>query len=128
MEMGVMVQLLAPGVEDGEATDLGPKMRRVLGNILEGLRDGAKEQAIEVAGVLQRQGTQVVRQGKDHMRVGRLEELPLPGGEPGSLSSTVTCGAAAVAARVGGLDLVSTVVTLRDMSAEGSGPAHGDGP
>jgi hypothetical protein len=56
MEMRVMVQLLAPGMEHGEAADLRPEMLRVPGDVLERLGDGAKEQAIEVAGVLQRQG------------------------------------------------------------------------
>jgi len=56
MQVGMMMQLLAPGVQHGEATDLGPEMLRVPGDILEALGDGAKEQAIEVAGVLQRQG------------------------------------------------------------------------
>jgi hypothetical protein len=43
MEMRVMVQLLAPGVEHGEAADLRPEMRGVLGDVLERLGDGAKE-------------------------------------------------------------------------------------
>ena len=37
MEMGVMVQLLAPGVEHGEAADLRPEMLGVPGDVLEGL-------------------------------------------------------------------------------------------
>src|SRR5439155_881576 len=42
MQMRMMVQLLAPGVEDGEATDLGPEMLGVPGDVLEALRNGAK--------------------------------------------------------------------------------------
>ena len=53
--MLMLVQLLAPGVEHGEAADLRPEMLRVPGDVLEGLGDRAKEQAIEEAGVLQRQ-------------------------------------------------------------------------
>jgi hypothetical protein len=33
-----------------------------------------------------------------------------------------------VPARVVRLDLVATVIALRDMAAEGRSPAHGDGP
>ena len=47
VEMRVMVQLLAPGVEHGEAAELGPEMLGGLGNVLECLGSGAKEQAIE---------------------------------------------------------------------------------
>ena len=54
--MGVMVELLAPGMEHREAADLGPEMLGVAGDVLEGLGDGAKEQAIEHAGVLEGQG------------------------------------------------------------------------
>ena len=43
MEMRMMVELLAPGVEDGEAPDLGPEMLGVLGKVLERLGDRAKE-------------------------------------------------------------------------------------
>ena len=53
-----MVQLLAPGVEHGEAPDLRAEMLGVPGDVLEGLGDRAKEQAIEVARVLERQGPQ----------------------------------------------------------------------
>jgi len=127
MEMRVMVQLLAPGVEHGEATELGPEMFGGLGNVLERLGDSAKEQAIEVARVLERQRPQVVRQGKDDMCVGRLEYLAFPGREPRSLRSAMTFGAATVAAGVVGLDLVATLVTLGDVAPERSSPTHGDG-
>ncbi len=62
------------------------------------------------------------------MDVGRVEHLPLPGGEPRGLGGTMAFGAAAVPARVVRLDLVSTVVALRDMAPEGGSPAQRDGP
>ena len=77
-----------------------------------------------MAGVLERQGPQGVRQGKDHMDVGRLEHLALPGGEPRGLGGAMTFGAAAVPARVVRLDFVPTVVALGDMAPKGGGPAH----
>src|SRR5216684_1996779 len=66
-------------------------------------------------------------EGKDHMDVRRVEHLALPGGEPRGLGGAVTFGAAAVPAGVIGLLLMVTVVALRDMSSEGSGPAQGHG-
>jgi hypothetical protein len=127
MEMGVMMELLAPGVQHGKAPDLGPEMRGLLSDVLEGLRDGAKEQAIELARVLQRQRPEIVRQGKNHMDVGCLKELAFPGGEPRGLRGAVTFGAAAVPARVVCLHLVATMIALGDMSAQGGSPAHSDG-
>ena len=104
-----------------------PRCFGVPGDVLEGLGDRAKEQPIEGAGVLQRQGPQVVRQGKDHMGVGRLEHLALPGSEPRGLGGAMTFGAAAVPAGVIRLDLVATVVALGDMAPEGGGPTQRDG-
>jgi len=128
MEMGVMVELLAPGMEHGEAADLRSEMLRVPGDVLERLGDGAKEQTIEVAGGLQCQRTQVVRESKDHMDVGGVEHLALPGRQPGGLGGAMACGAAPVAARIVGLHLVTTVVALRDVPPEGGSPTHGDSP
>src|SRR6266571_3318133 len=127
MEMRMVMQLLAPGVQDGQTTDLGPKMLGSLGDVLEGLCDGAKEQAIELAGVLQREGPQVLRQGKDDMGVGRLEHLAFPGREPRRLRRAMTFGAAPVAAGVVRLDLVATLVTLGDVAPERRRPTHRDG-
>ena len=50
--MLMLVELLAPGVEHGQAPDLRAEMRGVSGDVLEGLGDGMKEQAIEKAGIL----------------------------------------------------------------------------
>jgi hypothetical protein len=128
MEMGMVLQLLAPGVEHSEAPELRAEMFRVLGDIVEALCNRVKEQAIELAGVRQRQGPQGVRQGKDDMDVGRVEHLALPGGEPRGLGRPRAFGATAVPARVVRLDFVSTGVALRDMAPEGGSSAQTDGP
>jgi hypothetical protein len=116
------VELVAPGMEHGEAADLRAEMLRGPGDVLERLSDGAKEQPVEVAGVLQCQGPQGVRESKDHMDVGGLEYLACPGRAPGGLGGAMAFGAAPVAARVVGLHLVTTVVALRDVPPEGGSP------
>ena len=98
VEMGVMVELLAPGMEHGEPADLCAEMLGVPGDVLKRLRDRAKEEPIEQTRVLQRQGTQVVRQGKDPMDVWRVEHLALPGREPRGLGRAMAFGAAAMPA------------------------------
>ena len=117
--MRVMVQLWAPRVQHGEAANLRPEMLGVPGDVLAALRDGAQEETREWAGGLQRQGTQSVRQGKDPMTVGGLEEFLLAGGEPRRLGRAMTCGAATVTARVVRLPFVPTVVTLGDVASQG---------
>jgi hypothetical protein len=125
--MGVMGALLAPGVEHRETADLGPEMLGGPSDILERLRHGTQEQPVEEAGGLQRQRPQGGRQGKDHMGVGRLEALLLPGSQPGGLRGAMTCGAAAVATGVIRLLFGPAVVAWRDMAPEGSGPTQRNG-
>ena len=81
-----------------------------------------------MAWILQRQGTQGMRQSKADMRVGRVEHFAFPRGEPRGLGGARAFRAAAVAAGVVRLDLVATMGALRDMAPESSGPAQGDSP
>ena len=57
VEMRVMVELLAPGMEHRQAADVRPEMLRVPGDVLERLRHGPKEQAIEHTRGLEGQGS-----------------------------------------------------------------------
>jgi hypothetical protein len=57
----MMVELLAPGVEDSETSQLRSKVLRVTADILEGLGHGVKEQAIEDTGILEGQRTEGMR-------------------------------------------------------------------
>jgi hypothetical protein len=126
--MWVMVELLAPGVEYRKAPNLRAEMLGLPGDVLKRLGDRAKEQPIEGARVVQRQGTQGVRQRKNHMDVGRVEHLALPGREPGGLGRTMAFGAAPVAARVIRLHFVPTVVALGDVAPKGGRATQRDGP
>jgi hypothetical protein len=42
-----MLKSPAPSVQDGQSPKFGPKALRITSDIQEGLRDGAKEQAVE---------------------------------------------------------------------------------
>jgi len=127
MEMRMMVELLAPGMEPGEAADVRPKMLRVSGDVLERLCHGPKEHAVEDAGILEAQGTEGVWQREHHMDIGDIEHFAFPRGEPGHLSGSVTLGAVAVATGIITDLLVATVVTLGFVAPQGGGTADGDG-
>jgi hypothetical protein len=118
-QMGMMVQWLAPGVQHGEAADRSPEMLRVPSDILERRRHGAQEPALEVAGALQHQRPEGVRQSTEHMTVGGLEECLRSGGEPRRLGRAMPCGAAAGTARVVCLHGVPTVGALGDVASQG---------
>src|SRR5262249_16187646 len=77
--------------------------------------------------MLQREGPEVMRQGKDHMDIGRLEYLAFPGGEPRGLRGAVTCGTAAVATGVVRLLVVPAGAAGGAMAPEGGGPTQRDG-
>ena len=127
MEMRMMVELLAPGMEPGEAADVRPKMLRVSGDVLERLCHGPKEHAVEDAGILEAQGTEGVWQREHHMDIGDIEHFAFPRGEPGHLSGSVTRGAVAVATGIITDLLVATVVTRGFVAPQGGGTADGDG-
>jgi hypothetical protein len=127
MEMRMRVELLAPGMEHGEAAEVRPKMLRVPGDVLERLCHGTKEHAVEDAGILEAQGTEGVWQRKPHMDIGDIEHFTFPRGEPGHLSGSVTLGAVAVSTGIITDLLVATVVTLGFVAPQGGGAADGDG-
>jgi hypothetical protein len=125
--MWVVLELPAPSMEDSHATDLGPQMLGITGDVQETLGDGAKEQAIEQARIVQDERAEVLGQGKNGVRVGRIENFTLSVGEPSGLGGQVTFWATAVPARVIRLLLVATPVALREMPAKGGGATQLDG-
>src|SRR5467141_838184 len=85
VEVGMVVQLLAPGMEDRQKANVSTEMHGIPRNSYEGLGDCLEEEGIEETGVLEGKPMERVGEGKDDMEVGHLEELSLSGGEPGSL-------------------------------------------
>jgi hypothetical protein len=128
VEMRVMVELLAPGMEHRQAADVRPEMLRVPGDILERLRHGPKEEVIEHPRVVEAQGTEDMGQRKDDMDVGNVKHLALPSGEPGRLGGPMALGAVVIATGVIADLFVATLVTLRRVPPKGCSPADGDGP
>jgi hypothetical protein len=117
--MRVIVEVLPPGMEHGEAADVRPKMRRVPGDVLEGLCHGTQEHAREDTGILEAQGPEGVWQRQHHMDVGDIKHLTFPRGEPGPWGGSVTLGAVAVATGVRADLLVATLVTQGCVAPQG---------
>jgi hypothetical protein len=126
--MWVVLELPAPSMEDGHPTQLSPEMLGITGDVKEGLRHGAKKQAIEQTRIVQDERAEVLRQGKNRVLVGRIKNFALSVGEPSRLGRQVTFWATAMPARVIRLLLVAAVVALREMPTEGSGTAQLDSP
>jgi hypothetical protein len=72
------LELLAPGVEHRQAAQFGPEMLGIARDVEEALGHGAKEQAIEHAGIVENEGAEVLGQSKDGVHVGGGEDVALP--------------------------------------------------
>jgi hypothetical protein len=100
MEMGMMVQGLTPGMQDREKPDLSASVLGITRNRLERHGNGLKQQTVHHARILQGEGTERCRQGKNHVAVGDVQEVPLARSEPSSLGTALTLGAVPIATRV----------------------------
>ena len=114
-------QVLTPGMQDGEESDLGAEPFGIGGHLEQGPGAGL-EQQVEVPGSSERQRVQFVGQGEDDMEVVGVEQVPLLGFEPSPAGLRLALGAASRAARVVGDGcFVLAVDTLVLMSAESCG-------
>ena len=71
MHVGMMDEGLAPGVEDGKEAEASTEVARVLGDLLKRVGRGAEQEIVDDLWVLERQRRKGLRQGEDHVGVGR---------------------------------------------------------
>jgi len=91
MEMGMISQLLVPGVKDSDKTQLSFKvMTRVIGKILQGIGDGLIEQVIAGPLVMEEERVEFVRQGKNVVEIGSRQELGFSLLQPAGLCHHLT--------------------------------------
>ena len=126
MDVGVVLEVLPPGVEDGQEADLGPEVLGVGGDLLQGLGGGPEQQAVDHARVLQGDRAERRGQGEDEVEVLDGQEFRLAGLHPVGGGGGLTLGAVAVAAGVVGDLPVPAPVALLDVPAQRRGPAGGD--
>jgi hypothetical protein len=126
VDMGVMLEVLVPGVEDGEEADLGPEVVGAGGDLLQGLRGGAEEQAVDHARVRQGDRVERRRQGEDEVEIFDGQQFRLAGLHPVGGGGGLALGAVAVAAGVVGDLAVAALIAFLDVAAQFGGPADGD--
>ena len=103
----VMLELLIPGVQHTEETDLGAEMPGISGNLYEGLRATAKQQTVHHLFVLQGQWCQLVGQRKDNVSVGCTEQLGASRRQPAVARLSLAFWTMPVSARVVGDGLMA---------------------
>ena len=82
MQMGMVKQILAPGVKNSKEADLGAEMFRIGSNGLQRLGRGPEENAVDGPLVLQGDLGNLLRHRKDNVKILRFEQLGLPVFDP----------------------------------------------
>jgi hypothetical protein len=119
----MVVQLLAPGMEDRQKANVSAEMHGISRNGQQGVGHGLEEEGIQGTGVLEGEPMERVGQGKDNMEIGHLEELTLPGRQLGRLRRPLTRGTVPIAAGIVTDFCMAAVVTRHGVAPKERGPA-----
>ncbi len=102
VDVGMMLELLIPGVEDAEEADLGAEMLGVRGNFDQGLSAAAEQQPVDHFFVLQGERGQLVGEREDDVSIGRGEQFGTSRGQPSIARLALTLRAVPIPAGIVG--------------------------
>ena len=74
VQVGMKLEVLAPGMENSEDTNARTEMARIGGDLQQGLGDRAKQHRIEEPLVAQSQMPQLFRNSEDYMGIGHRQQ------------------------------------------------------
>src|SRR5882724_10438885 len=121
-------QILSPGMQDADETDLGSQVFGIDGNLQQGLRAGHKQQVVEQARVFQGQHIEFVGHREHDMEVISGQEFAFASRQPALARLRLALGAVPVSARVVGDGLMTAVRAGIAMTTQRSGAAAQNGP
>lgn len=98
VNMGMMLQLLIPGMQDAEKADFRSEVPGIRGDLDQSLRAGTEEEPIDHLLVLQCQRSQLMWQREYNMRITRRQQFSLSCFKPAFASLTLTLRAVSVPA------------------------------
>jgi hypothetical protein len=119
-------QVLSPTVKYSEKADLGAQMLGIGSDGRQGLGRGSKQNAVNEIFVLVRDGSDLLRDREDDMKIVRRENFGGSFFNPCGTRERLALGTVAVAAAVVAGPLVTTAVAAFEMTAESGGAAHLD--
>ena len=119
MNVGMMFQLLTPGVQHHQHPDPRSQMFGIGGHLQKRLLGAGEEQPIHQLSVAQDQRAEFVGQGEDHVEVGHGKEVGLTFGQPGRPLGATTLRTASIAARMVVVSDLTAVIALSDVSTQG---------
>jgi hypothetical protein len=114
-------QVLSPGMQNANHSNLRSQVLGIGCDFEQGLCAGGEQQIVKQARVLQSQDIQLVRHGKDHVKVAGVEEFAFSCRQPALASLGLTLRAVPISARVVGDGLITATGASISMPAEGSG-------
>ncbi len=117
MQMRMIVQILSPGMQDGEETERGSQMAPVAGDGEQGLGGGAKKQVVELLLVMEHQLGDGFRNREDDVKILDRQQFALPAFQPPGPGQGLALGTVAVAAGVVADAGEGTVAALFDVAA-----------
>lgn len=126
MHMRMVLEVLAPSVQDSGDADVGAKVLGIAGNSGERLGCGREQQSVKLGLVLVGDGSERSRQREHHMEVGYWQEFSLARCHPCLSSRPLALRAVAVATGVIGNARVGAVLAALDMTAQRCGAANLD--
>ena len=128
MQMGMVQEILPPGVQDGEEADLGAEVAGIGGNGEQCLRDHPEEHGVDQLLGVESDPGHLGGQGEHDVEVGDRQQFGLPLFEPAGPFRVLALGAMPVTAGVVGNPAVSAAAAFLDMAAERRRAAGFNGP
>ena len=124
MNVGMMLELLPPRVQDHQHPDPCSQVLGVGRYLQESLLGGVEEQPIQELAVAQGQRAELVGQGEDDVEVGYGQEVGLTFGQPGCPLASTALRTASVAAGMIVVPDLGAVIALGDVTAQGGRAAE----
>ena len=98
MDVGMMLKVLAPGMEHAKKPDVCSQMLRVTSEFEQRCGTGSEQQIVKQPLVLQDERGEFVRQSEDEMEVRDRQQLSPALGQPAGACGPLTSGAVPVTA------------------------------
>src|SRR4051794_37639888 len=127
VDMGMMVQVLPPGMQDGHQPDLGAEMPGIGSDDAQRLGGGREQDAVDDGLIVERDLSDRRRHREDDVEVRYRQQLGLSVGEPLSTRQPLALRAVPVAAGIVGDAKLAAAVALFDMTAQRCRAAGFDG-